>query len=143
MPKLKSKPDHRILRYKVRPYGSTVVIHVCKNVAEAFEESEIPGKPGPSCIALTWSSSHSVNVHMFFPQGASLGTTVHESFHAICVVLGKAGVVFSDESEEVWAYHLDELTQVAAEFIHLKEKPKKSLTEQVIRSTVEISATET
>lgn len=64
-----------------------------------------------SCLASTIKLNNKA-VLIYFKQDKKphSGLIAHEVFHAICMILAVMGVDFSADSEEVWAYMLENLT---------------------------------
>ena len=81
------------------------------------------------------NDSFGKNWAMIFPTGQTiirlakvpvepfdLGVLAHEIFHATCYILDRMGVGFSEESNEVFAYIIQYLTQEALSEIFLTTK---------------------
>lgn len=119
----KVKFKERKKRYCIRPYGHRLHVHVSNNIYESYKRSKLSSIKGPSdmAYAFVWSVSNCGDIHVFLPEECGLGTTAHEMLHVVSFVMKEVGAEFE---EEVWAYHLEELTQMAAEFIHAKDKNK-------------------
>lgn len=76
------------------------------------------------------------NILLTFPKEdeikyAAASTVSHECFHVVSHVLRKAGVILTEESEEVYAYYLGWLMDKVCRFLYkteqaAKKKAKKS-----------------
>lgn len=58
-------------------------------------------------------------VVLWLPDASHRGAMAHEIFHAVCFVMRKAGIGFSDESEEAFAYLTGYLTDKVNEALSL------------------------
>jgi hypothetical protein len=122
----KNKPvkfTERRKKIAIRPYGYRLHVHVSTDIFESYKRSKLSSNKGPSYIAyaFVWRVKGCGDIHVFFPEGCELGTTAHEMLHVVKFVMEDVGAEFE---EEVWCYHLEELTQMVAEFIHAKDRNK-------------------
>lgn len=68
---------------------------------------------------LLWTAS--------FPRTpAEFGYLAHEIFHVADLMLRRAGLTLSDDSDEVWAYQVDWLTKKIYDSFHLVNNAKKA-----------------
>lgn len=56
------------------------------------------------------------------------GTIAHECFHATCRILKQKGMVYSEDSEEAYAYLLDYLVTKVTELVVKNKPPEKLIT---------------
>lgn len=110
--------------FTVRPYGQRVHIVVSSDILESFKKRRLPveGNKGPdSPYAFVWTHRGCKDIFAFLPDKCGIGATAHEMLHVVDFIMDITGVGYC---EEVWAYHLEELTQMAAEFVHADKKDK-------------------
>lgn len=103
---------------RVDPFGYRLHIVVTNDIRASFEKRRRKVRTrveiSPKAMAFTVTNRNTMDVYVFYPENAGVGTTVHEIVHVVTFVMKQAGAEFE---EEVWAYHIDHLTQVASEFI--------------------------
>jgi hypothetical protein len=143
-PEFRDYPGHRVALLEIEPYGGSIVLHLCEDIRAAFEESGLKGDLASVAEAFTWMSSARMDVHVFYPEGPTVGTIAHESLHAVTEVLTKAGIEFCDHTEEVWAYHLQNVCDHTIDFaMEVKNIVKnKALTKNKPARRVKTSATQ-
>lgn len=121
---------HRRKKHTVKPFDFDVIFHVTNDVPRAFKQSGLRGEHSANVFAFVWSGSNTCVQHVFIPHRCGLGSLAHEMFHVVCGVMAKAGVEFDEEN---WAYHLEDLVQAAANFVHNEKftsrywEPKKEV----------------
>lgn len=122
----KSEPELRERKkvYKVRPYHYRLHLFVSNDVLRSFKRRNLPSKLTPNGYAFIWSRDGCNDVFAFLPEKCGLGSIAHEMFHVIHFIMKSVGITLTDESEEAYTYLLDELTQMAAEFVHADDSNK-------------------
>jgi hypothetical protein len=56
---------------------------------------------------------------MVMPMKCGVAAIAHEALHVVKTIMDDVG---ADFEEEVWAYHLQEIVEVAAIFVHNRRK---------------------
>jgi hypothetical protein len=116
--------DERVKVVTVRPYGQRVHIIVSSDILASFKKRRLPvgeNKGPDSPYAFVWTHRGCKDIFAFLPEKCGIGATAHEMLHVVDFIMDITGVGYC---EEVWAYHLEELTQMAAEFVHADKKDK-------------------
>lgn len=105
--------------FLVRPYMYKVHVVVSSDILASFTKRRLPSltAPSDSTYAFTWTHNACQTVYVFLPEECGLGATAHEMLHVVDFFMNRSGVGYNDEA---WAYHLEELVQMASEFVHSK-----------------------
>lgn len=114
----------RVKRFRIAPFVQELVVIVTNDIRASVEKRKRPlGEQdiGPLACAVTVMPHDSTYIYMFLPEDCALATIVHESIHVVANVMRQNGISFE---EEIWAYHMDELFDVIAIFLHTKSKKK-------------------
>jgi len=105
--------------FAIDPFGYRLHVVVSENTRQSFELRRDVLKthlnPKSNMVALTFTMSGSMDIWVFYPEQANVGTTAHEIVHVVSFLMREIGAEFE---EEIWAYYIDGLTQSVSEFIH-------------------------
>lgn len=63
-------------------------------------------------------------VILWLPDASRKGTVAHEIFHAVCFIMEKVGIGFSNESDEAYAYLIGYLTDKVNEILSISFEQK-------------------
>ena len=131
MPKI----NERKKTIKVEPYNYTLHIVVSDDIVESYKKRELSAidkvtereQPDQHTEAFIWRHEGCVEIYAFFKPNATPSTVAHEMLHVCGFIMRRVGVPLTDDTEEAWAYLLDNLVEKSCTLLN-KPVKKKSLT---------------
>lgn len=120
-PILVEKDSNSVEMFEIyaNPYDVTINVIITRDTLKALTfvqqntDSTMTIKDFRDAVGITFSKDASVT--LWFPEMSRSTTDItianHELFHAMFYILDRAGVVLSSETNEVYAYELDYLSQ--------------------------------
>ena len=115
------KFKERIKKIIIKPFPQELTVVVTNDIrASAKKRSKTHNiKVTEIAYAYTWLGTDCTEMLMVLPDKARLSVIVHECVHVISHTMKQNDVSFDDEN---WAYHIDELFEQIATFVHSWKK---------------------